>query len=90
MFDTLRRLLRRLLGRDHEPPCHPEAGRAEKEPEEHTHDLAPRPDDKPDTAWADWLKRSPAGGEWLRERLRSLPDEEKERGSEGRGRSQKR
>ncbi len=86
MFDTLLRLLRLLVGRDHLPPFHPEQKQAGRGPDNPGYGQSERPEDRPTEDWADRVNRPPAGGDWLRERLRSLPDEEKGREPEGRER----
>jgi hypothetical protein len=86
MFATLRRLLRFLFGRDHGLPRSPEQKKAEPEPEEHTHGQVECPADKPTTDWVDRVERTTGSGDWLQERLRSLPDEQDARGSQDQGR----
>jgi hypothetical protein len=86
MFASIRRLLRRLFGRDHEPPCHPGPKQAEPDPEHYGHGQAERPEDRPSTDWADRIARLTGSGDWRPQRLRSLPDEQKERESQNRDR----
>jgi hypothetical protein len=84
MRAALRRLIRRLLGRHRDQPQREKQQHARPAPG--GRDLAGRPQEKPATDWLDRVERKDGGGDWLRERLRSLPDEQAGRGPKDKGR----
>lgn len=87
MFAALWRMFCRFFGLDCDPGCGPELKPEKPQPEEHNHGLPKRPEDKPSTYWTDLVDRPLTIGDSSTERLRSLPDEQKSRETQNKGRS---
>jgi hypothetical protein len=87
MFNALWQMICRFFGLDCDPGCGPPQKPETSQPEEHNHGRPEQPQDKPDTKWTDHVARPAAAGDWFKERLRSLPDEQKNEETQSKGRN---
>lgn len=88
MLSALWRLFCNLLGRGYESPGGPRPKPEKPHPEKRGHGLSTQVEDNQDTDWVDRIeRRTGGGGDWLQQRLRSLPDEQRGREPDKKGRS---